>query len=114
MIFPSTIHEPKDSALSPEKEPLVVPLATPLVAGPAVIAAVMLYSSQQPDDFITVSAIIMAWIGSAIILMSCSLLKKLLGPRGLIATERLMGLVLTLIAVQMFLEGFTAYMQRTH
>ncbi len=104
MIFPS-LHDAPSDRFS-KKEPFIVPLATPLVAGPAVLAAVMLYSGQpQLQGGITVGAIIIAWAVSTLILLSSSFWKRLLGSRGLIACERLMGLILTLIAVQMFLEG---------
>jgi MarC family membrane protein len=104
MIFPG--RRDPDVDISPEKEPFIVPLATPLVAGPAVLAAVMLYSGQhQTDTMLTLGAIVIAWAASTLILISSSLWKKLLGWRGLVACERLMGLILTLIAVQMFLEG---------
>ncbi len=104
MIFPT--RSDSDVHVSHEKEPFIVPLATPLVAGPAVLAAVMLYSGQYKSDlWLTVGAITIAWAFSTLILLSSSLWRKLLGWRGLIACERLMGLILTLIAVQMFLEG---------
>ena len=109
MIFPGK-GDP-DVEIHQHKEPFIVPLATPLVAGPAVLAAVMLYSGQHKTDmFMTISAIIIAWIASTLILLSSSLWKKLLGWRGLVACERLMGLILTLIAVQMFLEGVEMFM----
>lgn len=108
MIFPVDLET--EVKMSSPKEPLVVPLATPLVAGPAVLAAVMLYSGQDKYNTMeTLIAIVIAWIASTLILISSSLWKRLLGPRGLIACERLMGLVLTLIAVQMFLEGIREF-----
>ena len=110
MIFPG--RRDPDVDISPEKEPFIVPLATPLVAGPAVLAAVMLYSGQHKTDMvITVGAIAIAWAASTLILLSSSLWKKLLGWRGLVACERLMGLILTLIAVQMFLEGTQMFLK---
>ncbi len=104
MIFPA--RKDTDVELPKDKEPFIVPLATPLVAGPAVLAAVMLYSGQHKNEMaLPLTAIVIAWAVSTLILLSSSLWKKLLGWRGLIACERLMGLILTLIAVQMFLEG---------
>lgn len=107
MIFP--VRPDDDTSSYRDKEPFIVPLATPLVAGPAVLAAVMLYSGQKISSTVTIGAIIIAWAASTLILMSSALWKKLLGHRGLIACERLMGLILTLIAVQMFLEGITLF-----
>jgi multiple antibiotic resistance protein len=113
MIFP--VRRDPDVDIHHQKEPFIVPLATPLVAGPAVLAAVMLYSGQhKADAMLTVGAIIIAWAASTLILLSSSLWKKLLGVRGLIACERLMGLILTLIAVQMFLEGLQAFLINCH
>lgn len=107
MIFPTTsFYDEPESKLG--SEPFIVPLATPLVAGPAVLAAIMLYSKQE-SLAVTIPAIIISWAASTLILLASSLLKRILGTRGLIATERLMGLILTLIAVQMFLEGIAGY-----
>jgi MarC family membrane protein len=109
MIFPC--RKDADVELPQDKEPFIVPLATPLVAGPAVLAAVMLYSGQHNNEpLLPLCAIVIAWGFSTLILLSSSLWKKLLGWRGLIACERLMGLILTLIAVQMFLEGTDMFM----
>ncbi len=109
MIFPC--RKDADVELPQDKEPFIVPLATPLVAGPAVLAAVMLYSGQhKKEPLLPLCAIVIAWGFSTLILLSSSLWKKLLGWRGLIACERLMGLILTLIAVQMFLEGTDMFM----
>lgn len=109
MIFPSHVKETTNGH-SREKEPLIVPLAIPLVAGPAVLAAVMLYSHQSIPIFPAILAIITAWIVTTSILVASSGIKRVLGIRGILALERLMGLVLTLIAVQMFLEGLRSYL----
>jgi multiple antibiotic resistance protein len=106
MIFPVVNNH--QGEYPQKKEPFIVPLAIPLVAGPAVLAAVMLYSHDYSFG-IVIPAILIAWVVSCIVLFSSSLLKNFLGPRGLSALERLMGLVLTLIAVQMFLEGLSLY-----
>lgn len=108
MIFPG--RRDPDVDISPDKEPFIVPLAIPLVAGPAVLAAVILYSHEQYNEWITIGAIVLAWIASTIILLSASYLKKLLGWRGLVACERLMGLLLILISVQMFLNGLILFL----
>ncbi len=110
MIFPPP-HDPNES-LPHDSEPFIVPLAVPLVAGPAVLAAVMIYSKQETNTWVMLGAIILAWAASLIILMASSYLKKTLGWRGITAMERLMGLVLILIAVQMFLSGLSTFMLR--
>lgn len=108
MIFPSQTQEPIDSI---DREPFIVPLATPLVAGPAVLAAVMLYSGSE-NSWVCIGAIIIAWVASTLILISSSYIKSLLKEKGLIACERLMGLILTLLAVQMFLEGMVRFLNK--
>jgi multiple antibiotic resistance protein len=107
MIFPT--RKDADLDVPEHKEPFIVPLAVPLIAGPAVLAAVMLYSGQATNHWIVISAIILAWAASTVILLCSTFLKKLLGVRGIIACERLMGLILTLIAVEMFLKGLKIY-----
>lgn len=107
MIFPST-QDPQEKVPLNE-EPLVVPLAVPLVAGPAVLAAVMIYSRQGTNIWNMIGAICIAWIASLIVALASSYLKSLLGWRGITAIERLMGLILILIAVQMFLSGLRAF-----
>ena len=110
MIFP--VKEDAAADTSRRKEPFIVPLAVPLVAGPAVLAAVMLYSGQNKNDMLlTVTAIFFACVASTLILLSSSVWKKILGWQGLTACERLMGLILTLIAVQMFLEGCALFLK---
>lgn len=108
MVFPIRVKE-KNGKEEEKAEPLIVPLAIPLVAGPAVLAAVIIYSKQEPF-FVSVSAIIIAWAVSTILLVSSVTIRKALGARGIAALERLMGLVLTLISVQMFLEGLRIYL----
>ncbi|HEX2582709.1 MAG TPA: MarC family protein [Chlamydiales bacterium] len=109
MIFPPP-HNPNET-LPHEQEPFIVPLAIPLVAGPSVLAAVMIYSRQEMSDWIMVGAILLAWAASLVILLLASFLKKLLGWRGILAMERLMGLILTLIAIEMFLSGLSAFLK---
>lgn len=109
MIFP-IYHLHEKNGLPKEREPFIVPLAVPLVAGPAVLAAVMLFSHQEIPTMTVLIAIVIAWIASTMILLGSSFIKRFLGLRGIIALERLMGLLLTLIAVQMFLEGLRSYL----
>ncbi len=109
MIFPHK-HE-TDVDKPAEKEPLIVPLAIPLVAGPAVLAAIVLYAGQVSSGWISCSAIVLAWAASVPILVGSSYMKKLLGARGIIAIERLFGLILTMLSIQMLLSGITEYVQ---
>lgn len=109
MIFPPP-HDPNEGVRH-DTEPFIVPLAVPLIAGPSVLAAVMIYSKQE-GSLIMMGAILIAWLSSLIILLGSSFLKQILGWRGILALERLMGLILILIAVQMFLGGLSVYMAR--
>lgn len=107
MVFPSA-QDPNEN-LPHACEPLIVPLAVPLVAGPGVLAAVMIYARQEAHPWTVLIAILIAWFASFIILLSSSFLQKILGWRGIVAMERLMGLILTLIAVQMLLSGIGSF-----
>ena len=110
MIFPPS--RDANENLPHDQEPFIAPLAVPLIAGPSVLAAVMIYSRQENNDWVMLGAILLSWGASLIILIGSSFLQKLLGWRGITALERLMGLVLTLIAVQMFMSGLGAFMHR--
>ncbi|MGX9719643.1 YhgN family NAAT transporter [Stenotrophomonas nitritireducens] len=95
----------------PDGEPFIVPMAIPLVAGPSGMAAVMLMGSNEPDRLGEWSlALLLAWGATAAILMSATLLYKLLGARALTALERLMGMLLVAISVQMLLDGVAVYL----
>lgn len=87
-------------------EPFIVPLAIPLIAGPAAMATLMLLMARDPANWPQwLAALLVAWSISGIILLSADQLARLLGRRTLVAIERLMGLVLTAVAVQMFIDG---------
>jgi multiple antibiotic resistance protein len=93
-------------------EPFVVPLAIPLIAGPSAIAVVMLFTSARPDPIPMSSAtgaVVLAWSGSLGTLLLGHQLARLLGRRGVVATERLMGMVLCVIAVHIMLTGLESY-----
>jgi multiple antibiotic resistance protein len=108
MIFP-----PEETQRISEKqmlEPFIVPLAIPLIAGPSAIATVMLFTTQVQNKLNeTFLSLLIASVVSTIILLLASKLRRLLGQKGLIAIERLMGMILTTIAVQMFLNGLSAW-----
>lgn len=92
-------------------EPLLVPLAVPLVAGPSAMATLMLLASTYPGRLFEWSiALTIAWALTAAILLSSDVLYKVLRERGLIAIERLMGMLLVTLAVQMFLDGVAVYL----
>ncbi|EGA69870.1 antibiotic transporter [Vibrio sinaloensis DSM 21326] len=97
--------------LAAGEEPFFVPMAIPMIAGPSVIAALLLLSSQHPDKLMELSAaVLLAWGVTFIILMFYGFFHRILGERGLKAIERLMGLLLIMISTQMFLDGVKSYL----
>lgn len=88
-----------------EGEPLIVPLAIPAVAGPSIMAVLMLMSTTQPLLYLFL-CLSMAWFTGALILLAATPLNKILGTRGLAAMERLMGMLLVMMAVQMMLNAY--------
>ncbi|MFT5541849.1 MAG: multiple antibiotic resistance protein [Glaciecola sp.] len=94
------------------EEPFIVPLAIPMIAGPSTMAALILLANQEPNKMTQWSiALFAAWLVSAIILSMSSTFHRLLGEKGLNAIERLMGMILVMIAIQMLLNGIGAYLQ---
>jgi multiple antibiotic resistance protein len=107
MVFPSADSAEERLA----GEPFIVPLAIPYVAGPSALSAVLLLSSRQPGAWSEwLFAIVVAWLASSSILLASSRLSRFVGARGLIAIERLMGLVLVTVAVQMTATGIRAFL----
>jgi multiple antibiotic resistance protein len=96
-----------------EGEPLVVPLAIPYLAGPSAMAVVMLLATREPERWMDwLIALAAAWSASAVILVFAANLSSLLGKRGLTALQRLMGMLLTAVAVQMALTGVREFLVR--
>ena len=94
----------------PGSEPFLVPLAIPSIAGPSALATVMLMVSRDPSHRVAwVIALTAAMVAATIVLVAAYRLQRVLGERGMIAVERLMGLVLTALAVQMLLDGLRAF-----
>jgi len=108
MIFP-----PKEGGVfgDSEGEPFIVPMAIPGVAGPSAMAAVMLLANSNPGRTVDWSvALFVAWLATAVILLSSTYLYRWLGTSVLTALERLMGMLLVALSVQMFLDGVVAYL----
>jgi MarC family membrane protein len=109
MIFP-----PQDGVFGdiPEGEPFIVPMAIPCVAGPSTIAALMLLANDDPGRRLEWTlALVAAWLATAAILFAATALYRWLGERTLTALERLMGMLLVAISVQMFLDGVVKYLK---
>jgi MarC family membrane protein len=109
MVFP-----PASAAESEIKtEPLIVPLAIPAVAGPSALATVLLLVSQQPDRRLEwVGALCVTMLVSAVVLVSAERIQRIIGDRLVVAAERLMGLVLVSVAIEMMLRGIKTFVQQ--
>ncbi|MBO5911772.1 MAG: MarC family protein [Elusimicrobiaceae bacterium] len=103
----TTGGEPKND---PKDEPFIVPLAIPLVAGPAALSMVLILAAQH-SKMVTLGAVICASIINMAILMCSFPLSKLLGQRGLTAIERLTGMILILMSVDMVLGGIAEFVK---
>lgn len=103
MVFP-----PADggSLFPADQEPLIVPIALPMIAGPSALATLLVLSHNHPDNQMgLLYALLLAWGVSTLILFVAPLLYRVLRKRGLIALERLMGMLLLILSVQMFIDG---------
>ena len=105
MIFPLK-HDGGVTGLKPGEEPFIVPIAVPMIAGPSILASLILLTNQQPDMMLEWSlALFIAWFLSAAILLAAPALQRVIGDKGTAAIERLMGMILIMIAIQMLLDG---------
>lgn len=108
MVFP-----PADGGIfgkPGEGEPFIVPMAIPGVAGPSAMAALLLLANNQPGRLMEWGiALFLAWLATSVILLSATYLFRWLGESVLTALERLMGMLLIALSVQMFLAGVAAY-----
>lgn len=107
MIFPTPDRPIQEEV---EGEPFVVPLAVPYTAGPSALATELLLVSREPGRWPTwLAAICLAWLAAAATLYLASNLRRLLGDRGLVAVERLMGLLLVTVVVEMMMDGVAQF-----
>ena len=106
MVFPPPIVAETELLM----EPLIVPLAVPSIAGPSALATVLLLVSQQPEKRIEwVGALCLTMLICATVLMSAERIQRLIGTRVVTAIERLMGLVLVSVAIEMLLRGIRTF-----
>ena len=108
MVFPSRNVQGEEEI---DGEPLLVPLAIPLIAGPSLLAVLLLFSTAEPGrtvDLLLAAAL--AWSATFVVLFASTFLLRFLTKRGLVAVERLMGMVLVALAVQLFLDGLSKYL----
>jgi multiple antibiotic resistance protein len=106
MVFPAKSVLGGDD----NEEPFIVPLAIPLVAGPSALILLLLLARQHSDRIGEIAiATFAAWLASAIILLASPFFMRFLGRKGTRALERLMGMILVMISVQMFMDGLAEY-----
>ena len=109
MIFPRSAARDE---IEGTEDPFLVPLAVPMIAGPSTIAILLLLSSSQPDRLAEWSiALFLAWLGTTVLLVASPFLLRILGMRGSRALERLMGMILVILATQMLLNGIRDFVQ---
>jgi len=108
MIFPKEESLTKKDI--PGKEPLIIPLAIPGLAGPGAIAALTVLSNQA-GPLVASGALIIAWIPSLIIILAASYIKKILGEKGLIAIEKLGGMLISFIGIEILTNGVVEILQ---
>jgi multiple antibiotic resistance protein len=106
ILFPST-----DSLRSnlPKGEPFIIPLAIPLIAGPSLLATIMMYADLIQSRWMVQAAIGIAWIAALGVLWVAPFLNRYLGSNGLVALEKLTGMILVLLAVQRLAEGIQRF-----
>lgn len=109
LVFGGGDEDPKKTESKKEDEPFVVPLAIPLVAGPAALSMVMIISAQHANKFITLAAVVVASLINSVILLASFPISDLLGKRGLMAIERLTGMILILMSVDMVMGGISEF-----
>ncbi len=95
----------------PRGEPFITPLAIPLVAGPSLLATIMLISQIEPSSLVMLGAILLAWAAAVAIILCGGTLQRVLTTNGLNACERLMGMILIMVAIQRFLEGIQDFVK---
>ena len=102
MIFPRK----GDNLYAADGEPLIVPIALPMIAGPSTLATLMVMVKSWPEKQLSLlAALLIAWGFTAVVLLVAPMLYRILRDRGLAALERLMGMLLLIMAVQMFING---------
>ena len=114
MIAIRMVFAHPEGAFGPQAvgEPLIVPLAVPLIAGPSALATVMLLATREPGKLgLWAVAITVTMALATVILLAGDKLQRWLGDRAMQALARLMGLVLTAIAVEMLLGGIRQFVE---
>ena len=103
MIFP-----PEKSLGSKEKpqDPFIVPIATPLISGGGIMTTLLIYAKKEQNLPKILLASVIAWVFITAVLVSGTYLQKILGKRGLLAMEQLMGMLLSMLSMEIIVRGF--------
>lgn len=108
MIFPPSRREAEETMM----EPFIVPLAIPMIAGPSVLATLLVLVSTHPEQiWHWFAALLIAWGVTAAVLLCSPVIARVLKEKGAMAVERLMGMLLVMVAVQMLLNGIEHYLK---
>lgn len=108
MIFPlSDLH----TANKPKQEPFIVPIATPLMSGPGLMTIIMINSKLEANNWKITGAILLAFSGVIAIMLVAPYLQRIIGKRGLLALEQVMGMILGLIAMEMVVKGVNLFVE---
>ncbi len=102
MIFPPDVTTEKPPL---KKEPFIVPIATPLISGPGLLSIVMLKVEELGGQSVVLLALCITWIGVTAVLLTAPFVMKIFGRRGMIALEQLMGMIVSMLSMQMILNG---------
>lgn len=106
MVFPS---QQRLFTAMDKSEPYIVPIATPMIAGPSVLATIMFYAYSEKTPFKVIGSILIAWALSVVVLWLAYHFREKVSGKILMALEKLMGLILTLMSVEMFLKGLKIF-----
>ena len=106
MIFPAHKRVAEDLT----GEPFIFPLAVPYMAGPSAMASILFIMNKEPDRWADwLIALLIAWFCSGLIILMSSFLSKFFGKKALLATKRLMGMLLVVISIQMLMSGIADF-----
>jgi small neutral amino acid transporter SnatA (MarC family) len=109
MIFP---HPDGVLGRSEHGEPFIVPLAIPALAGPSALATVLLFTSRDVEEvMIHVAALASVFVIWLAVFLGAERLQQVLGAQVMTAFERLMGLILTAMSIEMLLSGIRAFVK---
>lgn len=108
MIF--AIAKQNETTTALKQEPFIVPVATPLLAGPGLLTIIMLTSKMEQNNLRVTLSLVIAWIGVFVVMAVAPYLQRLLGRRGMLALEQFMGMLLAIISMGMIVQGINLFL----